>query len=315
MSRDNFALNTDITTLISPKLEWRQREVSYLKAFPGQATTILAVIDGPTPELAEDAAQKLTQKLNQLPNNIRSAQEMMGGPFFRRNGMLFLDEVDLKEALSQLTRSSSFLEPLAADPSLRGVMDAFALPLRGVRLRRVSLDSLAPQFNALAAPIETTLAGRPAYFSWRELLSGQPPSGRETRQFVEIDPVLDFNALEPGAHATDAIHRAAYGLKLKEQGVTVRLTGSIPNRRRRVRDLERGGGAERRADGVRGPHHPLARLALGTHHPGRFREPFRWAVRHRRGRPRHGRRRSTQSPSPSSCSSSGSASISACNSA
>ena len=225
---DNFALNTDITTLISPKLEWRQREVNYLKAFPGQATTILAVIDGPTPELAEDAAQKLTQKLNQQPNDIRSAQEMMGGPFFRRNGMLFLAEDNLKEALSQLTRSSSFLEPLAADPSLRGVMDAFALPLRGVQLRRVSLDSLAPQFNALAAPIETTLAGRPAYFSWRELLSGQPPSGRERRAFVEIDPVLDFNALEPGEDATNAIHAAADSLKLKEQGVTVRLTGSIP---------------------------------------------------------------------------------------
>ena len=57
MSRTNFALNTDITTLISPKLEWRQREIAYLKAFPGQATTILAVIDGPTPELAEDAAK------------------------------------------------------------------------------------------------------------------------------------------------------------------------------------------------------------------------------------------------------------------
>ncbi len=225
---DNFALNTDITTLISPKLEWRQREVNYLKAFPGQATMILAVIDAPTPELAGDAAQKLTQKLNEQPNDIRGAQEMMGGPFFRRNGMLFLSEDNLKEALSQLTRSSSFLEPLAADPSLRGVMSAFALPLRGVQLRRVSLDSLAPQFNALAAPIETTLAGRPAYFSWRELLSGEPPSGRERRAFVEIDPLLDFNALEPGEDATNAIHAAADSLKLKEQGVTVRLTGSIP---------------------------------------------------------------------------------------
>ena len=174
---DQFALNTDITTLISPKLEWRQREIAYLEAFPGQATTILAVIDGPTPELAEDAAQKLTQKLSQQANVIHSAQELMGGPFFRHNGLLFLPADTLKESLSQLSRSNSFLEPLAADPSLRGVMSAFALPLRGVQLRRVSLDSLAPQFNALSAPIENTLAGRPAYFSWRGLLSGEPPTG------------------------------------------------------------------------------------------------------------------------------------------
>ncbi len=225
---DQFALNTDITTLISPKLEWRQREDNYLKAFPGQATTILAVIDGPTPELAEEAAQQLTQKLNQQPSLIRSAQELTGGAFFRRNGMLFLPEDGLKEALSQLSRSSSFLDSLATDPSLRGIMGAFALPLRGVQLRRVSLDRLAPQFNALATPIEKTLGGQPAYLSWRELLSGEPPSEREKRQFVEIDPVLDFNALEPGEGATEAIRATAQDLKLGDKGVTVRVTGSIP---------------------------------------------------------------------------------------
>ena len=225
---DQFALNTDVTTLISPKLEWRQREIAYLNAFPGQATTILAVIDGPTPELAEDAAQKLTKKLSQESSVIRSAQELTGGPFFRRNGLLFLPTETLKDSLAQLSKAGSFLQPLAADPSLRGVTDALALPLRGVQLRRVSLDSLAPQFNALSQPIEHGLAGRTAYFSWRELLSGEPSPERETRQFVEIDPVLDYNALEPGEDATGAIRQAAADLQLKEKGVNVRLTGSIP---------------------------------------------------------------------------------------
>ncbi len=225
---ERFALNTDITTLISPKLEWRQREVNYLNKFPGQATTILAVIDGPTPELAEEAARQLTEKLAKETTAIQSVQELMGGPFFRRNGLLFLPQEDLKDALSQMTRSSSFLDPLAADPSLRGIMSAFALPLRGVQLKRVSLDSLAPQFNGLSAPIEDTLAGRPAYFSWRQLLSGQPPSARELRQFIEIVPILNFNSLEPGEDATNLIRQTADNLHLKDNGVTVRLTGSIP---------------------------------------------------------------------------------------
>ncbi len=225
---DQFALNTNITTLISPKLEWRQSEENYLKAFPGQSTTILAVIDAPTPELAEEASHLLTQKLNQQPSFIRSARELTGGPFFRRNGLLFLPEDGLKEVLSQLSRSRSFLDSLATDPSLRGIMDAFRLPVRGILLRRVSLNRFAPQFNGLAAPIEKTLAGERANFSWRELLSGEPPSERETRQFVEIDPVLDFNALEPGEKATKAIRQSARDLKLADRGVTVRLTGSIP---------------------------------------------------------------------------------------
>ena len=88
----------------------------------------------------------------------------MGGPFFRRNGMLFLSEDDLKEALSQLTRSSSFLEPLAADPSLRGVMSAFALPLRGVQLRRVCSTASPPNSMRSAAPIENHAGGPPRLF-------------------------------------------------------------------------------------------------------------------------------------------------------
>jgi uncharacterized protein len=225
---DRFAINTDITTLISPKLEWRQREVRYLEKFPGQATTILAVIDAPAPEAAEEAAQQLTERLNKESKVIQSAQELMGGPFFRRNGLLFLPQEDLREALSQMTRSSSFLDPLAADPSLRGIMDAFALPLRGIQLRRVQPDSLAPQFNGLAAPIEDALAGRPAHFSWRQMLSGQPPAPRELRQFVEIVPILNYNSLEPGEDATNMIHQTADSLHLKDKGVTVRLTGTIP---------------------------------------------------------------------------------------
>ena len=81
---------------------------------------------------------------------------------------------ELKEALDQMSRASPFLEPLAADPSLRGLMDALALPLRGVQRKRVTLDSLAPKFDALAAPLETVKEGKPGNFSWRGLLAEQP---------------------------------------------------------------------------------------------------------------------------------------------
>ena len=224
---ERFALNTDITTLISRSLPWRQREIEYLKAFPQQESTILAVVDGPTPELAEEAAERLTQRLNRQRDIIRGAQHMPGGAFFQRNGLLYLSEEDLKQTLAQLSKSSSFLETLAADPSLRGITGAISLTLRGVQ-RHISLNSLAPQFNSFSAPIENALEGRPAYFSWRELLSGEPATRKETRQFVEINPVLDFNSLEPGEDATDAIRQTVAELGLKGDGVTVRVTGSIP---------------------------------------------------------------------------------------
>ncbi len=225
---ERFALNTDITTLLSLSLPWRQREAAYNKAFPGKETAILAVVDAPTPELAEDAARRLTQRLDGERGVIRGAQQIPGGPFFQRNGLLFLPMDELKDMLARLSRSKSFLEPLAADPSLRGVMSAISLTLRGVQHRVVPLDSLATQFNAFSAPIEQALAGQPPYFSWRTLLSGEPATQQETRQFVDIDPVLDFNALEPGEEATDAIRETVAQLRLADSGVTVRLTGAIP---------------------------------------------------------------------------------------
>ncbi len=225
---DRFEINTDISKLISNDLPWRQREVAFFKSFPASETTIVAVVDGPTPELADDAAQKLTERLAQEKDVINNVRQTSGGPFFRRNGLLFLSESELKEALGQLTKSRPLLEPLAADPSLRGVMGAITLTLKGVQGRRITLDSLAPQFNAFSTAIGNAINEHPAWFSWREALSGQPSTRRETRQFLEIEPILNYNSLTPGEDATDAIRKTASELGLPHDGVTVRLTGTVP---------------------------------------------------------------------------------------
>ncbi len=223
-----FEINTDISKLISNDEPWRKREITFFKAFPGTETTILAVVDGPTPELADSAAQRLVQRLSQEKQFIKSVRQTTGGPFFQRSGLLFLSESELRETLVQLVKSRPLLEPLASDPSLRGVMGAIELTLKGVQGRRITLDSLAPQFDSLTAAIENAMNGRPAWFSWREMLGGQPSTTREKRQFIEIEPILNFNSLEPGEDATEDIRAAAKDLGLDKDGVTVRLTGTVP---------------------------------------------------------------------------------------
>jgi hopanoid biosynthesis associated RND transporter like protein HpnN len=237
-----FEINTDISKLISDDLPWRQRELAFFKAFPASETTIVAVVDGPTPELADDAAHKLTEQLAQEKEVIKSVRQTSGGPFFRRNGLLFLSESELKETLGQLTKSRALLEPLAGDPSLRGVMGAITLTLKGVQARRLTLDSLAPQFNAFSTAIENSINNRPGWFSWREALSGQASTRRETRQFLEIEPILDYNSLQPGQEATDAIRKTASDLGLPERGVTVRLTGTVPIADQEFGTLKEGAG-------------------------------------------------------------------------
>lgn len=113
----HFAIDTNIDDLISSHLPWRQHQAAYLKEFPSQEKAILAVIDAPTPELAQSAADNLTRKLNTRRDEIREAHESNGAPFFRRNGLLYLSEPDLTSTLDKLSRSGSLLRPLAADPS------------------------------------------------------------------------------------------------------------------------------------------------------------------------------------------------------
>jgi hopanoid biosynthesis associated RND transporter like protein HpnN len=73
------------------------------------------------------------------------------------------------------------------------------------------------------------LAKQPANFSWRELSSSEPLTEGDRRMLLNIRPVLDFKALEPGGAATDAIRRTVKDLDLAGQyGARVRLTGPVP---------------------------------------------------------------------------------------
>ena len=43
----HFAITTDINKLLSPSLDWRQREVTLERQFPGHLSSTLVVVDAP----------------------------------------------------------------------------------------------------------------------------------------------------------------------------------------------------------------------------------------------------------------------------
>ncbi|HLI98079.1 MAG TPA: MMPL family transporter, partial [Bradyrhizobium sp.] len=60
-------------------------------------------------------------------------------------------------------------------------------------------------------------------------VSEKPLTDADRRAFIEFKPILDFNALEPGRAATDAIRKAAGDLNFASAyGARVRLTGPVP---------------------------------------------------------------------------------------
>jgi uncharacterized protein len=225
----NFAINTSVENLISPDLEWRQREIVFEKAFPGRYDTIQVVVDAPTPELASQAAAALRQRLEEMPQLFPMVRQPDGGEFFQRNGLLFLPTEQVRQMTEQLEEAGPLITILASDPSLRGLGQALSLGLQGVERGQLKLDNMTRVLTSGADTIDNVLAGRPAHFSWHELINGKPAEPSELRKFIEVRPVLDYTALEPGKAGTDAIRKAAADLDLASKySARVRLTGPVP---------------------------------------------------------------------------------------
>ena len=223
----HFAVATDIKQLFPAELPWAQRAYDLIGAFPQH--DVLVVVDAPSPELTDQASAKLTAALAADTAHFKTVQQPQGGSFFARNGLLFLPTGDLQRMAGEMSGAGPLIGALAADPSLRGALGALSQGLMGVANGAYALDALNRPMQMAGDAADAALHNRPAHFSWRELASGKTAMPEELRRFIEIEPVLDFNALQPGLAATQAIADAAERLNLAgEDQARVRVTGLVP---------------------------------------------------------------------------------------
>ena len=224
-----IAIDTDSAKLIGEDLAWRKRERVFAAAFPQRADLIAIVVDGATPELAEEATKALALRLSSQPRIYRTVWRPDGGPFFERAGLLFESTAEVSRTTAQLIAAQPLLGMLAVDPTLRGLMDALSLMLEGVDQDRAGFDELAQPLASLADAIDTVIAGQIPAFSWHTLITGSVPAPRELRRFILVQPVLDYSALRPGERASGAIRQAAHELGQDvDPRIRIRLTGPVP---------------------------------------------------------------------------------------
>jgi uncharacterized protein len=219
-----FAITTDTDQLLPKDLPWRQHELAYRDAFPQDQ--ILVVVQGPTTELVEMAADRLAAELRTRSDRFSSVRRSEGSEFLQRSALLFPPVDQVTDTAGRLAAAKPVIEALAVDPSLRGVMHALTFGIGAVQARRMPPDALAGPMNMLSDTLDDLFAGRFPSFSWRMLMNGKPAAPDEPRGLIQIEPRLDFSALEPGRAAIDAIRQTADELKLGPMfGATVRLTG------------------------------------------------------------------------------------------
>src|SRR6516164_7338529 len=217
---NHFAIDADVNKLISKELPWRQREVAFEKSFPPKEETILAVIDAPTSELATQATAALIHKLSDQKDHFRSILEAGGGPFFQKNGLLFLPTGEVVGLTKKLGEAKPLIQTLAQNSNLRGLTTALNYGLIGARMNQYTLDDLSGTLNMVSDTLDEAIAGHFASLSWRAMLNGRPPKPDERRRFIEIRPVLNYAALMPGKAAADLDIGTKYGAR-------VRLTGPV----------------------------------------------------------------------------------------
>jgi hopanoid biosynthesis associated RND transporter like protein HpnN len=203
----HLGINTSTKDMLSEDLPFRRNDQAMDQAFPQLDQQILVVVEAAGAEQAEAAAVRIAEGLAARPERFRGVFYPEGDPFFRHNGLLYLD-LDELESLG--------------DMSLRGL--AGVLELAAEEAESTAAADLAPALEAMAETVEALADGRPAALSWQELLAGGEAGPETRRRFVTVRPVLDYGSLEPAAPAIAEIRALTAELGLAGD-VRVRITG------------------------------------------------------------------------------------------
>ena len=115
----HLAMTTDTAELISPKVGWRVHERAMDEAFPQLRDATLVVVDGATPELAEDGAARLAAEMAADPKHFRSVRRPDGGDFFAREGLLNTRIDGCRGVLGEGLRGNAQSRPALRHPLAR----------------------------------------------------------------------------------------------------------------------------------------------------------------------------------------------------
>jgi uncharacterized protein len=223
----HFRLATDIKDLFPRDLPWVERAWHYLDRFSEQG--IIVVVDAPTPELVDQASSGLAATLASDRAHFHAVEALQSDPFFARSALLFPPLANVERIAGRMAQAAPLIQALSADPSLRGALTGLNFGLLGVANNFISPDALTGPINRAADTVDDLLTGRPAHFSWRLLAEGKTAEPADLRRFIQVRPVLDFAAVEPGRTASEAIEAAAQRLGLAETyQARARLTGLVP---------------------------------------------------------------------------------------
>ena len=227
-----LGIDSNTIELFPADLPARQNHDAFVALFPNLENALLIVVDGQTPELSRDAADRLVAQLGADEQNFEDVYLPGGGGFFERNALLYRSVDDLEELSDRLIELQPIVAELERDGSIANLA---ALVRQGLD----RLDQDPQTVDLQQAALWTSLLDRigqasvavyrenPVAVSWEELMLSGSAIEAETRRVVVAHPVLDFAAAFPAAAPLAAVRAAVAqdGLDA-DHGLRVRVTGN-----------------------------------------------------------------------------------------
>lgn len=196
----NLKVNTDTSAMLDPSLDFQVRARELREAFPETKNDIAIIIRAPTLDEADAFAAELRRRAAAKPEIFESVFAPSAEPFFRDNGLLYLETDALESRLAQMSKAAGLIETLIKAPTAGQLFSTLADNDELAEKSDLGKDTLDRIYGELADVIEASAKGDARPFSWMGAISADEPEVAYTRM-IYVTPKLDFTRLQPAKPA------------------------------------------------------------------------------------------------------------------
>jgi len=223
----NIGFDMDHKHLLAPDVPFQEVARRFAKYFPSLDDTLLVVVDGETPELARDGADRLLARLQQRHDVFSNVYVPGASDFFLKNGLLYRTPEELEVFVDDLVPFQPVLGELVRDPSIGRLTSLIRQGLETAKAHGADPAAMAPLLDQIGHATIEVFSDYPVATSWEDLMVAGSAVDPGRRWVIVAEPILDFDAFLPAAKPIEAIEAASIALGLiPERGVSVRVTGN-----------------------------------------------------------------------------------------
>ena len=240
-SVDQMGIDTDTAEMLSERLEWRQNFNEFRSAFPDRYKTILVLVDGQQRLAVVDAANQLRDAMDNDGKLFESVYRPGSGEFFDRNGLLYLKLEELEQLSDKLTTAQPLLGPLSADFTIGTFVETLERAIREGSEKNIA--SLSPVLDQIALAIDAVNTNQSYHVDWSKLLVDESTSDQLHREFLVVNPNLEFSRIQPAGAAIRQIRALSKEIDaVNQNAVRIRLTGAVSMEHEEMISASRGAG-------------------------------------------------------------------------